>query len=291
MRITVIIPSRGRPAGLLSVLTALDALSTGSHEITYALIVDADDDDTLIHANQWQNSKMLPRNTHVIVGERSAGLFKRINEVCGAFSAEVYCQINDDVYPLTQHWDAMFQGLSEQLPAFAWQEKNDSANATYIAITERWRKAIGRMYPEYFPFWFVDTWLLEVHLLAFAKPIGVINQLQLGGKRGKTRNMRDLGFWFRMFVATRGERIEEAKTLAREFGFTLNMAERADKIAVLEENDARQFASVPEYEKLFQGEQAKDELYDAAKAAAEKWLDANERRIVMSVGRQIEVVH
>lgn len=278
-------PSRHRPAGLLSVLTSLDALATGSNLITYALLIDSDDDQTRMHVDLWRMNDMLPQNTHVIVGERDKTLNARANEVVGAFAADVYFCPPDDGYPLAQHWDAMFSGLSEQLPAFAWQEKNDPGNATFIAITERWRKATGRMFPEYFPFWFSDTWLLEVHLLAFAKPLGIVNQLPMGGKRGKTQGMRDLEFWFRFFAATRIERIAEAEAVAKEFGFTVNVErERRQFMELLEQADASQLQRVPQYEVAFGANEAPEtEQYLAAKQRARDWLDANERRIVVPV--------
>lgn len=292
MRITIVMPSRGNPKGLLSVLTALDALATGSHEITYALVIDTDDADTRGHITQWQTLDMLPRNTHAVLGDPSKNIFARINEIAGAFAAESYFYCADDVIPLTQHWDSIFDGLKDVLPGFSWQEKNDPGNATYLVITEKWRRAIGRMLPERFPFWFIDTWLMEVHLLAFAKPIGIIQQLQLGGKRGKTHRMRELPFWFRLFTATRSERIAEAQVLAKEYGFTVDvMRERTAQISQLEQIDAQQLKDCQKYTALLGDDSEPDENYLTAKAEALAWLEEHERRILIPVGPQIEVIH
>lgn len=284
MRITIPMPSRCRPAGLLAVLTALDALASGQHEITYAVILDSDDADTRHYVQQFTNDKLLPERTHVIVGERDKTLNARMNEVVGAFAAEVYCVLPDDGFPLTQGWDVILAGLQTQgVPAFAWQEKNDPGNPTFITITERWRLAVGRMFPEYFPFWFADTWIAEVHALAFAKGIGIVNQLQMGGKRGKTQGMRDLDFWFRFFAATRVERIAEAEAVAKEYGFTLDVGrDRKEIMDAMQEADEKQLRRVPEYESIFGSHaEAATPLYVECLTKARQWIADNERRIVL----------
>lgn len=275
MRITIPMPSRNRPAGLLSVLTALDALATGQNQITYVLIIDADDEATRQCVKQWFDMELLPPNVHTVIGQRDKILNARMNEIVGTFPADIYCVLPDDGFPLTQGWDAMFAGLSE-LPAFAWQEKNDPGNATFIAISERWRQATGRMFPEYFPFWFADTWIMEVHLLAFAKPIGVVQQLQMGGKRGQTQGMRDLPFWFDFFAKTRTERIKEAVAVAKEFGFTLDVErDRQDQLKALLEADEYQKQRAPVYAQARgDGADPETDLYREAKARAEAWLEA-----------------
>lgn len=284
MRITIPMPSRNRPAGLLSVITSLDALATGSNEITYAIMLDSDDTDSRLMVKQWADLNWLPKNTHTIVGERDKTLNARMNEVIGAFAAEVYCCLPDDGFPLTQGWDAIFVGLYQQgIPAFAWQEKNDPGNPTFIAITERWRVATGKMFTEYFPFWFADTWIAEVHALAFAKGLGIVNQLQMGGKRGKTHGMRDLDFWFRFFAATRVERIAEAEAVAKEYGFTLNVErDRGEIMEAMETADEKQLRRVPEYESMFGShEDPETPLYAECKAKAKQWIADNDKRIVI----------
>lgn len=273
MKITIPICSRGRPSGLLSVLTSLDALATGQNDISYILITDTDDAETNFHINRWRADGMLPAQTHHVVEERNRTLNARVNEVIGAFPADVYCPLPDDGFPLTQHWDKFFSVLSQDLPAFAWQEMNDPGNATFIALTERWKRIA--VFPDYFPFWFADTWILEVHLLAFAKGLPIVNQLSMGGKRGKTQGMRDLAFWFDFFARTRVERIAQAKSIARQFGFTLNMEERKEQLAILEEGSRNQMARVPHYERIFGANEGEpNEMYMAAKKRAEEWRPA-----------------
>lgn len=251
-------------------LTTLDALSTGNNQITYGVIVDDDDYVTLEQIEHWEKSGMLPKNTVIMVEERSRLINARCNEMFKLHPAEMYSQIVDDGFPLTQHWDAIF-AAAKQLPALCWQERNDPDNATFLILSDRWMKAVGRFYPEYFPFWFADTWLAEVYKLAFGHPISVIQQLCMGGKRGTTQGMREVAFWFKFFAATRVERIEEAKRLCAEFGTTY--MHRPDFIAEFEKADAYQLTQVPRYEAVFKANLGEPSVvYKNAKEKAFRWL-------------------
>lgn len=272
MKITIPMASRGRPQGLLSVLTALDALATGNHTITYVLLIDDDDALTAKYVHQWFHAGLLPRMTYIRSADRSRTVAARINEACEAFPADVYCPLPDDGYPLAQHWDGIFQGMRE-MPAFAWLEVNAPGDATFIAVSERWRAATGRILPDYFPFWFADTWIAEVHYLAFAKGIGIVNQMPMGGKRGVTRGMRDLEFWFRFFAAKRAERIEEAAKVAKAWGFTLREDEREAQLKTLAEGDAWQKDRISVYaQKYAPPDEEPSEAYKRAKTAAEAFM-------------------
>ena len=269
MKITVPIASRGRPAGLLSVLTTLDALATGNNQITYAVIADTDDLITSACLADWEERDMLPRGTVVYFGSRVKTLNARVNEAIAKHPADAYSSAVDDLFPLTQHWDAIYAAAKE-LPAYCWQERNDPHNATLLVISEKWRQAVGRYYTEYFPFWFADTWIAEVYKLAFGDPIAVINQLCQGGKRGTTQGMRDLAFWFRFFAHTRAERIEEAQRIATAYGVKVDVrSDRRAEIALMEKADAHQLTQVPRYEAVFRANAGQpSEVYLKAKQKA-----------------------
>ena len=263
MKITVILPSRSRPAGMIGVISAYQALSTGNNDITYVLILD--EDDQVIH-----HTDILDDSVKVIFGQRNRTVNARFNEAVEKYPAECYIQACDDAFPLSFHWDAMVAHAIKLIPAFSWQEKNDPQNATYICLSDKWIQETGRFYPEYFPFWFADTWIAEVHLLAFGKPIPVINQLQVGGKRGKTQGMRDLRFWFEFFTRTRVERLDEAKQLAAAYG--TDMGDRAKEMKLLEDADRHQLTQIDRYEGQFQTEGEPSALYARCKKEAEQWI-------------------
>lgn len=273
MRITLALPSRNRPAGLLSVLTAMDALATGNHDITYAVILDDDDYVTLEQFEHWERSGMLPDGVQKIVAARTQTINARVNHAIKDHPAEIYSQIVDDGFPLTQHWDAILHG-AKNIPAFCWQEVNDPTNSTFLIISEDWHKVVGRFYPDYFPFWFADTWIAEVYNLAFSMPISIIQQLRMGGKRGTTLGMRDVAFWFRFFAFTRSERIAEAQMIRAAWGVKGDVREDSEAaLKRMEEGDAYQLTQVKRYETVFKADLgAPSELYKLCKARAESWM-------------------
>ena len=225
----------------------------------------------------WEKSGMLPDGTRKFIGARDKTVNARFNEAIAACPASMYIQACDDAYPLAFQWDRLIAGAA-QMPAFSWQECNDPSNATYLVLSDKWVQAVGRFYPEYFPFWFADTWLAEVYALAFAKPIGVVNQLQMGGKRGSTQGMRELAFWFEFFAATRGERVREATQIAKAYGFSLNMAERQEQLRAMEAGDKYQLGRVSMYEQAFKANLGvPSPVYEAAKFKAVCWMAENQK--------------
>jgi hypothetical protein len=264
---------------MLSVLTSLNALATGNHEITYAVLVDEDDPDTVYDLKNWCDLGRLPGVVPMV--DSGKLINARFNDACRAHPADWYVQMCDDSFPLTQNWDDLVHGASRVLPAFGIQDINDPDNITYPTVGSKWFETLGRFYPEYFPFWFADTWIAEVFGLAFAKPFPIVNQLQIGGKRGQTHGMRELEFWFRFFAVTRGERIEEAKAIASAWGFTVDpLKDRIEQLAQMEANDLYQIKRVPLYEKVY-GANAGEEsaVYKAAEAKAKKWIEDHSAKL------------
>ena len=154
MKITIGLPSRGRPAGLLSVLKAFDVLASGEHEITYAVIVDDDDHATLNEVERGAAAGSLPQGVRLVHGEHKKRLHRRFNETMSQYPADIYSQATDDLYPLTYHWDNILVKAAEKAPAFSWVECSDPNNHTCFAVTHKWLEAVNRFYPEWFPFWF-----------------------------------------------------------------------------------------------------------------------------------------
>jgi len=263
MKIDVIVPSRGHPLRLMSVLTCFDALSSGEHEITYRVVCDMDDTPT------YKVSDALP--FRVAIHSGMGPLSARMNEAAMEAS-DIVTGAADDTFPLAQHWDAILAiGVDEGHPAFSWQEVNDPTNTTMLVFSRRWLNAVGRMLPEYFPFWFGDTWVAEVYEMAFLKPLPIVQNLPWGGKRGKTKGMRDLKFWFDFFAATRVERVAEARSVC--FAYDRPFEPLPEMLADMKRRDAEQLSRVPQFEEWFGADQGEpSENYVAMKMRAEGWL-------------------
>lgn len=266
MNIDVIIPSRGRPIQLLSVITCFDALATGEHEIQYRVICDTDDELTRKMCRQMPH-------VEVVIHSGEGNLSHRMNQAAVNSVADIITGAADDTYPLAQGWDAILEvGLMQGHHVFSWQEVNDPTNHTMIVFSRKWLDAVGRMLPEYFPFWFGDTWVAEVYELAFQRPLPIVQNLQWGGKRGHTKGMHDLAFWFQFFAATRVERIAEARAVC--FTWNQPFTENRLMLADMERRDAEQLKRVPHYEEVFGANQGEPKpQYVEMKAAAEAWLN------------------
>ena len=266
MKIDVIIPSRGHPTRLMAVLTCFDQLATGQHEVTYRIVCDMDDPLTC------KAAESLKLRTAIHIG--TGNLQTRMNEAAREGEAHIVTTAADDVFPLAQDWDGILAiGIEQNLPAFSWQEVKDPTNHTNLVFSHKWLGAVGRMLPEYFPFWFGDTWVAEVFEMAFTRSMPIIKNLPWGGKRGKTLGMRDLAFWFDFFAATRVERIAEARAVCFAWNIPFEMPEAM--AADMQRRDAEQLARVPQYEEWFGADQGDPtEQYVKMKAAADQWLEA-----------------
>lgn len=256
--------SRGNPLRLMSVLTCFDALASGEHEVTYRVICDMDDPLT------WKalGAVKLPISVHIEQGP----IAMRMNEACAQSDADVFTGAADDTFPLAQHWDQLITyGLSHGHHAFSWQEANDPNNQTMIVLSKKWISAVGRMLPPYFPFWFGDTWIAEVYEILYEKPMPIAQNLPWGGKRGKTRGMRELRFWMDFFAATRVERMGEARCLA--LALDIPFGDKQSVLDNLHNRDLMQRERIPKYEEWFGADQGDpSEQYLSMKATAEQWL-------------------
>lgn len=268
-RIAILILTRGRPAGLVAAVQALHATATGALPIQYVLCCDDDDDQTI------EESAALLEHLPVLISRnpRPDALGTAWN--LGARAADPWDMAlftGDDTVPLTQHWDArMAEHFVAGRSAWAWTEANDPGNCTYWVTTRRWHDAVGQACPQLFPYWFNDTWVAETHLFAFADPIHIDPACIMGGRRGTTREMREVAFWFRIFAATRPQRIAEAARIARAFG--REPPDPAPMLAWCARWDEAQQASVPAYNAAFGADQVPSTpRYRRLRAQAERLL-------------------
>ena len=276
MHIAVIIPSRGRALSLKGVLVALHSLASGLNRISYTILADKDDPDTAWYIEDVREMVegapgALTGDTLTIIQDENRLINVRENEIAPALRADAYMPWADDLFPMAQNWDSIIQYAIEEanVPAFSWQEANDPDNHTAIVISRKWYEATGRLFPDYFPFWFADTWMKEVFHFAFGAQMPIVEQLLFGGKRGKTGNMHDLAFWFRVFAETRDERIEDARKVCK--AMAMSMPDHTEVEALFERGDQMQLRAVPRYEQAFgAGSTAPSAYYKEAKARAER---------------------
>lgn len=198
---------------LQEAVASLRDAESGQNEIAYVIGVDADDLDTAMAPlargirGMWQ------------IAERFPSLGARVNALSLEVPADVYCSLCDDVVCTTPHWDALI--------AEAWQARPDavwwwsaSNGATYAIVSEKWREAAGRIFTEYFPFWFDDGWLADLWLRATGEHCLQLD-IALEDRGAKTHRLRNLVEWFDFFWSAKAqqEREAEAAVIAAKLGW------------------------------------------------------------------------
>lgn len=216
MRLTVILPSRGRPGSLREVITTMHGLSSGRHDVTYAVGCDSDDPATL--ATVWA-MRVEGYQVQAHCSIRLASLGQIDNAVAAAFPADAYCALCDDVEIMTPQWDeAIHQAWAQRPDAVWWWRCAD--NMTCAIVSEKWRAAAGRIFTDYFPFWWDDMWLVQLWQYAAGQKILLVNA-RIRDRGQKTLRMRDLRFWADFFWSPRmrQQRIDEARRIAGLLGW------------------------------------------------------------------------
>jgi hypothetical protein len=90
----------------------------------------------------------------------------------------------------------------------------------YGVIPEKWRKAAGRIYTDYFPYWHDDGWLDQTFCYAKGTKAWYVLEVELrDDNRGKTHRLHDFQFWQDFYWNRDGERLRDAARIARVLGW------------------------------------------------------------------------
>lgn len=225
MKLSVILPTRGRPDGAQRAIESiLDTASRPDH-VEILLGTDADDmasDPQAIAAGCAQVSwRMAPR-------EKTLGhLF---NALVARTSGEAVLVAYDDCVYATPGWDEETRAAVLVAPQglgviFAHDHQCGRHHTSMPVLT---RKMVdfalahqGFVYPPWFPFWFHDTWWDEISdLSGYKHPLDW--EITCPDGKGETHNLRDIPFWLDLFEGFRPRRLEFAEKLsAAMFGKSL----------------------------------------------------------------------
>lgn len=265
MKISVLMPSRGRPMQMAAALNSFKSQESGNNEVVYGIACDADDEATIGTCEMLANRMPLCR--HVL--PRAPSLGGRVNAIAENMPADVYCSAADDMLVMTKGWDQCIAEAWEKNPAGVWWWRPFYPQpALWAIVSERWRAAAGQIFTDYFPYWFDDIWLLELWVMATEQPIEYI-AAQAGDHPRATMRMRDLSFWHDFWHHTRPQRLKHAKDIAAKLGLREPIA--ADIIATVIGRPVQDFVdTIPVIEQR-QGELAPPTLeYIKAKSRAQE---------------------
>jgi hypothetical protein len=216
VKLTVVIPSRGRPFHLIKAIRLLHSMASGLHQVTYAIGCDADDPKTLGAA--YTLMIRVP-GIQVFCTKRLGSLGEMANIMAARYPADVYCSLCDDVDVLTKDWDnQIYLSWAAKPDGLWWWRTLQVRPATYAIVSHKWMQAAGRIFTDYFPFWWDDVWLMQVWNMATGIPAVAVEAF-LDDKPFATHRMRDLLFWADFYTSRKGERREQAAAIVKALGW------------------------------------------------------------------------
>lgn len=159
--ISILCPTRGRPASILRLADSVADTAAGGYEIV--LYVDDDDQPTrdLLAGLPAPGSPIRP-----IIGPRT--VLSRCWNTCAAVArGDILMHCGDDIVFRTPGWDRMVADAFEQYPdrilfAHGRDGLRDQALGTHGFLHRRWVATVGYFVPPYFSCDYNDTWLTEV---------------------------------------------------------------------------------------------------------------------------------
>lgn len=267
MNLSIILATRCRPGLLARTVAATLANIT---EPGTRLVIAADDDD--VGTIGMQDTLTDPRLVWSIE-PRPDSLGEKYNRVLKVAPADVYLVMVDYAPLVTAGFDARILEAAQVYPDGYAVILNHLANLSFSAInavTHKLAEKMGGIYPEHFPYWFVDHWLEDMAKLI--DRVVFVNVRTDISKRPGTMDQREPYFWGALFDWLHLERRKLATSIISSIDF--------------DETPARKKALVRNHWLVFErsamingslhgvpGIQGTDERYDRIRAKACALID------------------
>lgn len=272
-------------------LQAVDGEGKPVHQVVYVIGADADDTETIGMGKLLVTPSLRGGPICMRVFPRTPSLGEMVNRLALDAPAEVYCSLCDDVLVLTEGWDAKIAEAVEAKPdGVFWWRTDEKRAATYAIVTEKWRAASGRIFTDYFPFWWDDVWLLHVWMLASEDAWHYVDA-ELEDRPQSTQRMRDLRFWGDFYLSRHDERLAEAARIRAALGwgpYTVDVNAFAEKACALSQEffadahnvEARQGEKTPPTPEYVRAKARAQELMDGPFRIARDGLEFTDKRRV-----------
>ena len=209
-KLVISLPTRGRPQQLLDTIRRSTANLVLPNTVLMVQ-VDADDKATKQAVAVALDSGKLDQRVTLSVRPREDTVAAKWNRAL-SIPADLYLVDADDAPFITPGYDAKLLEAAAKFPDGVGMVYGHMANASFssaVAPTARLCELMGaRIFPEYFPYWFVDHWTDDV-----AKLIGRISFADVWTDQaavGKTMELREPAFWATWFDAAYKMRRREA---------------------------------------------------------------------------------
>lgn len=266
MKFAFMVVTRGNPKRAAAVIECARSLSSGQHEID--VIVGYDNDD--IKTNQYFHRNY--DDVKISIANRPLGVGAVWNRCAALVDADYYCPFPDDTFIGLPDWDDYIAQVG--VDVLAWNDIANPGQCTLPIISRNWLKLAGNLYDDRFPFWFYDTCVDELFSFVTGTLVPRPKELLLVSKKGLTRSLRDLPFWWDFYVATRGERLAKAAEIRAKVGLDVSDATIQEAIDVWNRRDEVGRASAADIEALmsFDRRSQPSPQYLRAKANASAYM-------------------
>jgi len=205
MRLTIILATRNR-TGLLHKTLARTLPNVSRSDTRLLVMVDEDDHNTV--------NETLPDGVEKVIIRRPDSVGEKFNIGVKKAPADVYMAMVDYVAYVTPGFDQKILDAAAVFPDGIGVVYNHLANLSFPwlnAVTHGYVEMTGGMYPEIFPYWFVDHWLDDV-----ARTIDRIAFADIQAKmdfKPPTQVHREPAFWATLYDATAIDRREIANRI------------------------------------------------------------------------------
>lgn len=206
------------------------------------------------------------------------------NRAARAHPADIYLALTDDFWMSTVGWDAMLahalvdgidgNKLSSKLGIVGFFDPEQPTIAALFGMTAKWVELNGFIFDARFPFWWGDSALVETAIFANGQGMPGTSSLKFASMPGNVNpRLRDMELWWALFAATRHERVETGRQIARAAGLPeIDDYTMAGLIMQCEERDEAGRRNIPGVLASIQNPRPPDAEYLAAKAAAEEYV-------------------
>lgn len=196
MKLVITLATRNRPAQLVETIQRSTANLVLPNTV-FIVQVDGDDRPTI----EALNAAPLDKRVRVNVAPREDTIAAKWNRALSE-PADLYLVAADDDPYITPAYDANLIEAGKLFPDGIGMVYGRMANASFsgaVCPTAKFCEKLGHIFPEYFPYWFVDHWTDDLARLVGRLSYAEVHTDQ--SRAGKTQEMREPGWWATWFDA------------------------------------------------------------------------------------------
>lgn len=278
MRLLYIIPTRARPLNLLGTINTAWRLRSGRHAVEFATVLDRDDDAAREAIAQGITGQMPAESCRFHLVERPDALGAKWNaplqhRAMPFTPVDAALLMTDRMIPITVGWDDVVAQSLDRFPnrILWWRCPSDPGTVAPV-VPRSWLEAMDwKPAVEAYPYWFIDTHLMELDRLVYGGP-SLMMPAFYAGERKETQQLRDCAFWCRYYAALRPQRVAQARVIAERL--SVAWVDRPELLAEFGSHDAGRLHRAAEFEAAFGDKSEPWEGYRRIKAEAEARMNA-----------------